>query len=127
MIIKDKIKVMAIIFTVITLFSSTLAIIQGRTYDTHIHILMRFFITVIAIMSVVIYEKLSHKPMYIAHIVHYSITMGIIFITLWITGFFIELHPDAYRDIFLNYTIVWIVISVIWTIILRRITKNNKH
>jgi len=39
--------------------------------------------------------------------------MGCIFLLIYLLGFFIELFKTAYRDIFLNYTIPFIVIATI--------------
>ncbi len=31
---------------------------------------------------------------------------------VWVSGLFIELHPDAYRDIILNFTAIYLLIAV---------------
>jgi hypothetical protein len=30
---------------------------------------------------------------------------------VWLSGFLVELHPDAYRGIFLNFTVVYAIIA----------------
>ena len=37
--------------------------------------------------------------------------MGFILIVIWASGLFIELHPDAYGDIFLNFTPIYLVVA----------------
>jgi len=44
-------------------------------------------------------------------VLHYLATMGVILVLMWVSGFFIELHPDAYRDIFLNFTPIYLLIA----------------
>jgi hypothetical protein len=48
--------------------------------------------------------------------VPYVISMGIVFSYVWILGFFEELHPNAYRDIFLNFTVITICVMIVITI-----------
>lgn len=61
------------------------------------------------------------------HRIHYIITMTAVFSLVWVSGLFIELHPNAYRDIFLNYTVVWIIISFGLTKFIQYKDKNNAN
>lgn len=124
MIIKDKIKAIAITFTLLTLTSSIFYMIKGETYDTHFHIIMRFIITAIAITSLYIYDLFKRRSLFMVHLIHYIATMTSVFILVWFTGFFVELHPNAYRDIFLNYTIIWIVVALVLTVFIN--TKKRR-
>ncbi|SCZ05785.1 DUF6608 family protein [Alkaliphilus peptidifermentans] len=127
MVIKDKIRAIGITFTVLTLISSIYSIANGRLYDTHTHLIMRFIITAIAIGSLYVYDWFNKKPLYLVHIIHYIITMTAVFSLVWVNGLFIELHPNAYRDIFLNYTVVWIIISFGLTKFIQCKDKNNAN
>jgi hypothetical protein len=53
--------------------------------------------------------------------------MSIVFIYVWITGFFEPLSKYAYRDIFLNFTAVGVVIGVVIAIIEKRKEKRGRQ
>ena len=105
---QNKLVVICVIFTILTVTSSLLGLIQGNEATANFHILQRFAIVVLAIGSLYIFEWLEGIGLYKAHIVHYLATMVVVFLLVGISGFFVELHPNAYRDIFLNYTAVYI-------------------
>jgi hypothetical protein len=53
--------------------------------------------------------------------------MSIVFAYVWITGFFETLSKFAYRDIFLNFTSVAIVIGIIISIKDKRKEKRGRQ
>ena len=121
LIVKNKLAVTCIIFAGITLLSSVLNLTfagAGAVTDD-IHILARFLIVVIAIGSLYIFDWFQSWPLRIVHLVHYFVTMALVLMLVWLAGFVIELHPDAYRDIFLNYTGIYLILAVIEFVYLR--------
>lgn len=54
----------------------------------------------------------------------YAISMGIVFFYVWLSGFIEPLHPDAYRDVFLNFTAVSICVMIV--IFIKDKRKHNK-
>ncbi|OEF95673.1 DUF6608 family protein [Desulfuribacillus alkaliarsenatis] len=113
MLIKNKFSVICIIFTVLTITSSAWNLLNGVTEAGHFHILLRFTIAALAIGSLYIFEWFKKLPFYATHIIHYIATMSAVFLLVWISGFIVELHPDAYRDIFFNYTGIYIIITIV--------------
>jgi len=65
---------------------------------------MRFVITVLGIGSILIFNLFPNRPLLPIYGLHYSVKMGLVLLLTWSSSFFIELHPDTYRDIFLNFT-----------------------
>ena len=54
--------------------------------------------------------------------------MGNVFVYVWLTGFIEPLHPDAYRDNFLNFTAISIFAMLVIFLkdnIKRRRNKNK--
>ena len=112
LIIKNKLSVICILFTVITLAASTLGLVTdglGSTSDD-LHIWSRFAIVFIAIGSLYIFDWFQSWSLRVVHAIHYAITMAIILVAVWLMGFFVDLHPDAFRDIFLNYTVIYLIL-----------------
>ncbi len=108
---KSALMLICIVYTLLTITSSSYALLSGITTETHFHLLARFVITAIGVGSILIFNMLPRWPLWAMFAVHYIATMGTIFGLMWVSGYFIELHPDAYRDIFLNYTPIYLLIA----------------
>lgn len=122
--INNIIYYVCILFTVATVISSSIQLIQGRKYDMNAHILLRGAISTIAIIFIVIFKYINIKNIYLRSLVQYILSMTCIFTIVYFLGFFIELARTAYKDIFFNYTIPFIIIGTI--IILRDKRKVDK-
>jgi len=117
---KSALILICIVYTLLTVTSSGYALLVGRTMETHFHLSARFAVTSIGIGSILMFSLLLHWPLWAVFLIHYTATMGIIFGLIWLSGNFIELHPDAFRDIFLNFTPIYFLIAAGFLI-------RNKH
>lgn len=115
LIVKNKLGVICILFTAITLGASTLGLVMdglGSTSDD-LHVWARFAIVFIAIGSLYLFDLLQSWSLRVVHAIHYLVTMGFILIAMWVMGMFVDLHPDAYRDIVLNYTGIYVILLLL--------------
>jgi len=85
----------------------------GQLTDTNAHIINRAGITGLATTIIFLFGKFNFQSKLWLNIILYGISMLLVFLYFWITGFFEELHPNAYRDIFLNYTGIFVVVTFI--------------
>lgn len=114
--LKRGIVLFSLIFTVTTLLSSTIQLYQGQLTDTNFHIINRGGVILIAVITVELFYKIQLKSKLLSYFLPYAISMMMVFFYVWLTGFITQLHPDAYRDIFLNFTAVSLgVILIIFT------------
>ena len=110
--VKNALILICVVYTLLTVISSIYGLAVGRTTDTHVHLLLRFLITAIGIGSILIFNLFPRWNLAGIFALHYGVVMGLILIVVWASGFFIELHPDAYRDIFLNFTPIYLLVAV---------------
>lgn len=103
----------SIIFSFTTIISSSLQLYNGQMTDTNYHILNRAAVVLIATITIMMFKTIKLENKILTYLVPYSISMGTVFVYVWITGFFKPLHPDAYRDIFLNFTTVAVVVMAV--------------
>ncbi|MEJ6951336.1 DUF6608 family protein [Natronospora cellulosivora (SeqCode)] len=122
--LKKALILICIVYTVLTITSSTWALLAGRTTDTHFHLIMRFLLTSIGIGSILLFNFFPKWPPTAIFAFHYAVTMGLVFILVGFSGFFVNLHPNAYRDIFLNFTLIYLLISSVF--IIRDKVKSKK-
>lgn len=116
-----------IMYTVITIFSSSLQLFEGRAEDTNVHILNRGVVCFIAVFVMELCANIKLKSKLLSWFVVYGIAMTIVFVYVWITGFFEPLSKYAYRDIFLNFTSVAVVIGIIISVIEKRKEKRGRQ
>ncbi|RVU54669.1 DUF6608 family protein [Anaerosphaera multitolerans] len=110
----DFITIYSVIFTFATILSSIVQLsIMDRLEDTNSHILFRAVVVLIGTLSYKIEVKLKSGNKIVEVLVNYVVVMAIVLIFVFISGFFEELHPNAYRDIILNFTPFFIVLTLI--------------
>ena len=116
-----------IIFTVATVASCIINLLMGNTNDTYFHILDRAVLTLIGSIIIGIVADIDFKNTIFNCLIPYLIFILFAFLYVFISGFFVELHPNAYRDIFINDTIAYIIVYI-GILIYKNISKRkNKH
>ncbi|TVR23581.1 MAG: hypothetical protein EA389_12540 [Ilumatobacter sp.] len=109
-----------VLYTLLTVISSSVQLLQGIEHDTNLHLLARFAVTVVGVGSIAIFTTLQHRfrraPTLKAAGITYLITIAVVLTLTWVFGRFESLHPDAYRDIALNFTFVWVGVLVVITV-----------
>ncbi len=108
-----------VVYAVLTLISSSLALVTGATTDTHVHLLLRFGVTTIGVGAFYVHghlrRALSSAPSLLVAAVTYLLALAATLAGVWVYGRVDTLHPDAYRDITLNFTAVAIALSTVWS------------
>lgn len=103
------------LYTILTLISSTLALVMGQTHDTHAHLLMRFGFVATGVTATVLYLYWPFKQgkrTILRYVLPYVVAQSLVFVMVFLTGLATTLHPDAYRDAFFNFTFVAIPIII---------------
>ena len=114
-------------YTVITIISSALQLLQGRTEDTNSHLLNRAVVCLIAVLVMELSANIKLKSELLTWLLVYGIGMLLVFIYVWFTGFFEPLSKHAYRDIFLNFTSIAVIIGIIIHFIEKRKEKRGRQ
>ena len=114
-------------YTVITIISSALQLLQGRTEDTNSHLLNRAVVCLIAVLVMELSANIKLKSEILTWLLVYGIGMLLVFIYVWFTGFFEPLSKHAYRDIFLNFTSIAVIIGIIIHFIEKRKEKRGRQ
>lgn len=122
---KNFISIVCISFTLIVCGKLLLEKIVGftdRYYTENIFTCLGFSVIITLILSLHYYlQRFPFIPVFIGQ---YLATIGIVFLTIWITGHFIENAPTAYKDMFISVTIPFLTGAVIYYISFFRQIKN---
>ena len=108
--------------------NSILYLIQGYRNDPsgNWHELTRAVIVFIGVVAYEMAVRLPVKNLFLRSALVYIPTMGLTFVFVWLNQFIEPIAESAYKDIFINYTGLFIIVSAI-AIIKSRIRKRKTH
>lgn len=112
----------AVLYTAVTVVSSGYALAAGRLTDTHAHLLLRLGFVIVGIGAVDLYDLMRqrwpHRRQWVLVAAAYLAGVAAIMFGMWLWGATGgDLHPDALRDGFLNFTGVGVVLVMIIAVI----------
>ncbi len=124
--LKNAVCIYCILYTIATLANSIGYLSSGTYFDPNgnWHEIDRALIVLIGVIAYEMATRLPIKNVLIKIMVTYIPTMTLTFLYVWISGFREPLASSAYRDIFINYTGLFLIVSVI-VIILEKIKSKN--
>jgi len=113
--LKESVFLYCTIYTLVTILNSILYLAQGYRDDPsgNWHELTRAVIVLIGIVAYEMAVRLPVKNMVLRAILVYIPTMALTFGFVWLNQFIEPLAKSAYMDIFINYTGLFIIVSVI--------------
>ena len=82
---------------------------------------------VVVLIGVLAYELAMHLPvknLLLRVVIVYAVTMPLVLCTVWLSGFIDPLSPGAYTDITINYTGLFILVSVI-ALIMQKVRRQK--
>lgn len=111
-VVKKSIAFYSALFTFTTIASSILQLaVMNQANDTNSHILNRAVVVLIATVTITVFDNIKLKSKILSLVIPYVISMSTVFLYVWILGHFGELSKHAYRDIFLNFTVITIIVA----------------
>lgn len=118
----------SIIYTVTTLLNSILYLGNGIYEDPsgNWHELDRAMILLIGVVVFKLCTDLPVKPLIFRYMIAYVPSQLLAFLYVWLSGLREELAKTAYRDIWINFTSLFVLLCIVNTIISIRKEKRNK-
>lgn len=108
----------AILYTALTLLNSVLYLANGIYEDPsgNWHELDRAAITFIGILTYVLCTKSTVRPYLWRYAIAYLLSQSCAFVYVWLSGFREELAKSAYRDIWINFTGLFVLLCIFLTV-----------
>lgn len=124
----DMAAIYSIIYTLITLLNSVLYLGNGIYEDPsgNWHELDRAMILLIGIAAFELCTNLPVKPLPLRYIIAYVPSQLMAFAYVWFTGLREPLAKTAYRDIWINFTSLFIILCIINTIVSIRKVRQKQ-
>ena len=120
------------LYTLATIKNSVVYLAKGVFEDPsgNWHELDRAVLVLIAVIAFALIRYLKIKNFWLKVLAVYVPTMLLVFLYVFLRGLTVELASSAYRDVFINYTagfvVVTIVVFVITLISKKRAAKGTK-
>ena len=120
------------LYTLATIANSVIYLANGTFEDPsgNWHELDRAVLVLIAVIASALIRYLKIKSFWLKVIAVYVPTMLLVFLYVFLRGLTVELASSAYRDVFINYTagfvVVTIVVFVITLISKKKASKGKK-
>ena len=120
--LKESIIIYSIIYTITTISSSAIYLFLGIRDDPsgNWHEITRALIVLIGVLAYELAKHLPIKNVMLRTLVVYDVTLGCAFFVVWSTQFIEPLAKSAYKDIFINYTGLFLTISI-FTLIVNKV------
>lgn len=118
------------LYTLATIINSVIYLVKGISEDPsgNWHELDRAVIVLVVVVAYSLIRFLKIKSFFLKVVIVYVPTMLLIFLYVYLRGLTVELAKSAYRDIFINYTAGFVLITIIvFIVILIRKKKNAKR
>lgn len=117
--LKESIIIYSIVYTITTIVSSVIYLFLGIRDDPsgNWHEITRALIVLIGVFAYELAKHLPIKNVVLRTLVVYVMTLGCAFFVVWSTQFIEPLAKSAYKDIFINYTGLFLTISILILIV----------
>lgn len=114
------------LYTLATITNSIIYLAGGTFEDPsgNWHELDRAVIVLIVVSAFALIKNLHVKNFWLKTLIVYVPTMLLTFLYVFMRGLTVELASTAYRDIFINYTVGFVVVSLIAFAVMR--IRNKK-
>jgi len=125
--LKNSMFLFCFIYTIATLVNSIGYLISGIYFDPsgNWHEIDRAFIVLIGVIAYELATKLPAKNSLIRMTATYVPTMLLCLLYVWLSGFREPLASSAYQDIFINYTGLFLIISIVVIIVEKKKEKEG--
>lgn len=109
--------IVCVIFTLLALGKIVLeAIVMKRFGNEQENFLMMFLLSLLATAVLSQHYRFQNFPLPIMIIVQYLLLIAGVMLITWLTSLFEPLHEDAYRDMFLSFTIPYAIGAAVYYI-----------
>ena len=125
---KNVIPVICITYTIVSIVLTIYEIlIQGEMNPTQLNMFLFLLLSILGVCVLSQHYRLEKFSPLAMIIIQYLIAITIILVSLKVASYFVDIHPDGYRDMTVSFSIPYFIGTVIYYICLRlEIRKQNR-
>ena len=100
---------------------------HGELNDFHRNTLTQFFLTIVFVFIILSQQYFTHISPLIMGVLQFAAAEFFVLFFVWISSFFLELHPNGYRDMFITTAIPFMVSLIFYYMQLHiEVRRQNK-
>lgn len=112
---KNFFPVVCVVFTVLVLLKILLeAIVQKVFGGYQENLLLMFFLSFLTVFILSQHYRLQNFPLLVVILLQYFLLIGTVMLLIWVSSFFEPLHENGYRDMFISFTIPYVIGAVVY-------------
>jgi len=125
---KNVVPIICISYTIVSIILTIFEIIvNGKMNPTQLNMFLFLFLSILAVGILSQHYRLDRFSPLTMIIIQYLFAVAIILISLRISSFFVDIHPDGYKDMTISFSIPYFIGMVIYYICLRlEVRKQNR-
>ncbi|MEF9839952.1 MAG: DUF6608 family protein [Lachnospiraceae bacterium] len=125
---KNVIPVICITYSIISVVLTIFEMFdKGEMNPTQLNMFLFLLLSVLGVSVLSQHYRLDRFSPLTMIIVQYLIAVAIILITLKISSYFVDIHPDGYKDMTISFSIPYFIGTAIYYICLRlEVRKQNR-
>lgn len=125
---QNVISVICITYTVVSVILTSYEIlVNGKMNPTQLNMFLFLLFSILGVGVLSQHYRFEKFSPLTVILVQYFIALAIILITLKVASFFVEIHPDGYRDMTVSFSIPYLIGTMIYYICLRlEVRKQNR-
>ncbi|NEZ46208.1 DUF3021 family protein [Clostridium niameyense] len=125
---KNTIPIICITYTCVSVALTIFEIISKKEInETQFNMFLFLILSILAVGVLSQHYRLERFSPLAVIVIQYVIAIGVIIIWLWITSFFMDIHPNGYRDMIFSFSIPYFIGTIIYYVYLKKeIKKQNQ-
>lgn len=112
-------------YTILSIVNAVLCLINGRESSSNLNAVMMLFYCSAAVLVLSVHRLFDAWPPVVMLLWQYVIAMGLVLLSVYIVSFFEEVSKGGYRDIFISFTIPYLIGGAVYYISLYRAAKRQ--
>lgn len=125
---KNVISIICITYTIVSVVLTVFEIFdKGEMNPTQLNMFLFLLLSVLGVGVLSQHYRLKRFSPLTMIIIQYFIAVVIILISLKIASYFVDIHPNGYRDMTISFSIPYFIGTVIYYICLRLEVRKQNH
>lgn len=107
--------VVCVVFTVLVLIKVLLEAIMQKVFGGYQeNLLIMFLLSFLAVFILSQHYRLQNFPLLAVIFLQYLVLIGTVMLLTWVSSFFEPLHKNGYRDMFVSFTVPYMIGAAVY-------------
>lgn len=114
-------------YTILSIANAVISLFRGVEMGTHWNSVLMLVWTSIAVLVLAIHHLFDELPPLLMMVIQYVIAMGLVLLTIFVSGFWGEISESGYKDAVISFSIPYLIGAVIYYVsVFREAKRQNK-